>query len=184
MFHVFLFILILLVPLVGGFGAIHLITSRLDRSPQAHLSTPLCIVGEIVFLATPALILGLSQAVSIFLALGLLCVTLFIFLIALAIQRGNHIESFAVTATTVIVLSFPLTCYSHIQSVKSRRQPPQQQQDMEPTAAFVENQTTKELYAASCVTYCNQSNLNECYDAVAERAVSSTACRSHRTIHS
>ena len=139
MFHVFLFILILLIPLVGGFGAIHLITSSLDRSPQAHLSTPLCIVGEIVFLATPALILGLSQAVSIFIALGLLSVTLFIFLIALVIQRGNHIESFAVTATTVIVLSFPLICYSHVQSVKSRRQPSQQQQAIEPTAAFVEN---------------------------------------------
>lgn len=139
MFHVFLFILILLIPLVGGFGVIHLITSRFDRSPQAHLSTPLCILGEIVFLATPALILGLSQAVSIFIALGLLLVTLLIFLLALAIQRGNHIESFAVTATTVIVLSFLLTCYSHLQSVKSRRQPPQQQQAIEPIAAFAEN---------------------------------------------
>lgn len=121
MFHLFLLLSILLVPLVGGFATIHWLTSNLNDSEFTPARRRLCFFAEAFWLTTPSLILGATQTVSLLACTIFLFVTAIIFLLALAIHRGNDIESFALTAVTIIIISFLFVADSYVASVKAQR---------------------------------------------------------------
>lgn len=121
MLHLFLLLTVLLVPLVGGFATIHWLTSNIGDGGFTPARRRLCFFAEAFWLSTPSLILGITQTVSLLACTIFLFVTAIIFLLALAIHRGNDIESFALTAITIIVISFLFIGDSFVASVKAQR---------------------------------------------------------------
>lgn len=121
MFYFVAFLLTLIVPIVGFFTSIHFANTKIDDKTTPPMRKLSSIISELIFISSPSIILLLFGFLTVTSALCIALGCIAFFAIALAIQNGNDIESFAMTAIMAIVVSHFFVSVSHAYEVYQRR---------------------------------------------------------------
>ncbi len=115
------FILTIVTPLAGGFGAIYSIDTYLEVERQRRTVKWLSITAELMFLAAPSLILVLFGFLSVTTAMWIVIGGYVLFAIAIWVHNGNDFESFVMTAIMMIIIPHTAISVSKAYETYERR---------------------------------------------------------------